>query len=370
MNKVRSFLDEIGLSLEKTALPKNIKSIPPEELHFELTFNCNADCVMCNVSKLKKDQEELNFEEIQGLLDSSKLLDDIKYVIFSGGEPWLKKDFIKLVCLVKEKYKNAQINILSNLLDKELAVENLKKIDAACGLNRISVGSSLDGIDKAHDRVRGVKGGFSKLNETISAIKKNFPKLNYSFNFTLSPANYDQLLPVFKWGVKNDCHVSFQVVVQKKETEQLFWKKEEIDAVDEQLDEIIRIMSDAVEVKTGFELLTNEGLLSRMLSLHYIGKYIGNPKRFFPNCVCGEKFAVVNPYGDLYFCPVNKDMVFGNVRKDSFDELWQSNEADKIRGYLNRKKCKCWLTCAYGFMISDALSTGKTKYIKEKFSAK
>jgi len=369
MNKVRSFLDELGLSLEKTALPRDVKSPAPQELHFELTFNCNADCIMCNVASLKKNEPELDIDEIRGLLDDSRLLDNIKYVIFSGGEPWLKKDFVRLVCLVKEKYGDAQIHILSNLLDRDLAVKSIQGIKDACGLERISIGSSLDGINQAHDRMRGVKDGFIKLNKTITALKELFPGLNFSFNFTLSPANYDQLLPVFNWSAENNYHVSFQVVVQKKETEQLSWKADQLDAVDAQLDEMIRVMCEAVGVKNGIELLPNEGLLSRMLSLHYIGKYIRYPRRYFPNCVCGEKFAVVNPYGELYFCPVNKDMVFGNIKKGRFDELWGGREAGKVRDFLNRRTCSCWLTCAYGFMIGDALSAGKMKYVKERFSA-
>ena len=132
------------------------------------------------------------------------------------------------------------------------------------------------------------------------------------------------------------------------------------------------ILSDLARMPDGneisaCELISNEGLLSLMLSLHYIGIYIRNPKRYFPNCICGEKYAMINPNGDLYFCPVNKEWIAGNIGKDKFDNLWNSPAANEIRNKFNSKACHCWLTCTNGPMLEDALNTGRDKYIEELF---
>jgi MoaA/NifB/PqqE/SkfB family radical SAM enzyme len=83
--------------------------------------------------------------------------------------------------------------------------------------------------------------------------------------------------------------------------------------------------------------LTNEGLTSQFLSLYYIIKYIDNQKRYFPNCPCGEKYAMINPFGEVYFCPVLKNKFAGDLRKDSFDVLWNSKQANDIRHFFNSK---------------------------------
>ena len=97
------------------------------------------------------------------------------------------------------------------------------------------------------------------------------------------------------------------------------------------------------------------------MSVHYIEKYVLERKRFFHNCPCGEKYAMLDPYGNLYFCPVHKDLVAGNIMKDGFDALWVSKQAEEIRNFFNKKTCHCWLTCTNGSMIGDAINTGIEK---------
>ncbi|MHB9154493.1 MAG: radical SAM protein [Endomicrobiales bacterium] len=364
MNDLRRFLERYGSFLQANAVPQEVAAMPPRELHLELTYRCNTACVMCNLRYLEKKGEELTAEEIARMVEGSTLLRFISFVVLSGGEAWLREDLAVLVKYFKDRFPQGNILILSNLSDPALAVENLEKIKKEAGLDRVSVGSSLDGLGQAHDRMRGRAGSFEALKRSLETLREKYPEIFFSLNFTLTPDNVAQMLPVFNWCRENRYHISYQVMVQKKETRRFEWDAAQFETVEAQIDEIIaRTCADA-GITDSFEsrLLANEGLLSLLLSYHYIPRYLKERKRYFPNCPCGEKYAMLDPSGNLYFCPVHKDRIAGSVRDRRFDELWLSGETGAIRRFFNEKKCHCWLTCTNGFMLGSAMASSRGKY--------
>ena len=360
MNEIRTFLEEYGQRIEGAAVSRPVSAMPPRELHLELTYRCNTACIMCNLRHLKA-ENELSADEIARVVSGSQLLSFLTYIVLSGGEPWLREDIVDIVRFFKGQYPRANILVLSNLTDTDLALGALSRIASRAGLDRVSLGSSIDGIGDAYDRIRGKKGGFDALQRTLEAIRREFPQLYFSLNFTLTPENCDQMLPVFGWCRDRRYHVSYQVMVQKQETRRFVWEKAHHAEVDRQLDGIVeRIISEEGMAESYREkLMANPGLLSLLLSYHYISKYVREPRRFFPECPCGEKYAMLDPSGNLYFCPVHKTRIAGNVRELPFDKLWRSKEADEIRSFFNRKACHCWLTCTNGTMLGSALADGR-----------
>lgn len=75
MKELKDFIYRFGEFIEKTVPSRDISCIAPEELHFELTYNCNTDCVMCNLKYLKdKTKKEMTFDEIKKFVQQSKYL--------------------------------------------------------------------------------------------------------------------------------------------------------------------------------------------------------------------------------------------------------------------------------------------------------
>lgn len=362
MNKIREFLERYGEELRKKAVGRDVANMPPSELHLELTYRCNTACVMCNLRYLNNDVE-LSVREISRFVEGSKLLGFLDFIVLSGGEPWLRDDFAGIVGFFRKRYPETNILMLSNLSDTGLALGTLAKLERETGLERLSIGSSIDGIGEAHDRVRGKPGCFESLRRTLSALREKYPGVYCSLNFTLTPENSEQMLPVFNWCGDNGYHVSFQVMVQKKETEQFSWSGEQYAAVDRQVDGIIERTCTENGITENYDekLRANPGLLSLLLSYHYIPRYLKTRERLFPACPCGEKFAMISPSGDLYFCPVHKDLIAGNVAREGFDALWLSRKAETMREFFNRRKCHCWLTCTNGHMLGSAMADAKKK---------
>lgn len=371
MNKLRQFIDKCGGILEAGAVKKERAACAPEELHIELTYRCNTSCIMCNLRYINKPENEPDTARWIEVIKNSKLLKGVRFIVLSGGEPWLKEGFVEFVAALRANYPGISILILSNLIDAELALGGILKIKKAVGLGNISLGSSIDGIGDHHDRIRNKNGSFELFSNTLERVKKEYPELHFTLNFTLTPENCGQMVAVYDWCAERSYHVSFQVMVQKKETKKFEWKKEHLDIISAQLDELTDKMAPGFEpgAKNAMALITNEGLFSLITSIHYIEKYVRSQRRFFPNCPCGSKYAMLDPYGNLYFCPVHKSLVAGNVFKDGFDALWNSQKAGEISCYFAKRECDCWLTCTNGYMIGDAIRASKDRLVKECLAA-
>ncbi|HLD29945.1 MAG TPA: radical SAM protein, partial [bacterium] len=319
--KTRAFLDKLGSVMEKSAAPRNLELLPPKELHIELTYRCTADCLMCDLKHLKTVQrgEEISLKEIKKSVEEAASLKDLDFIVLSGGEPWLREDLSGIVRFFKKRYPAAKILILSNLMDTELALSKIKEIEKISGLGNLCIGTSIDGIGAVHDRIRGRKGAFESLNATAAVLRTKYPSLFPVFNMTLLPENSDQLFEVYRWAQEHGIAVSSQVMVQKKSTKKFRWGGEHVKNIDEDINRIISDIYKRRKVKKFSRdfFWNNLDVVFFLLGLHYTVKYISSPRRFFPNCPCGEKFAMLSPGGDLYFCPVHKDRAAGNLREKS-----------------------------------------------------
>ena len=75
-------------------------------MDLELTARCNNNCTHCYINLPEKDKNakdlELSFDKICALIDEAQVL-GVLWVTLSGGEPLLRKDFIKIYRYLKEK---------------------------------------------------------------------------------------------------------------------------------------------------------------------------------------------------------------------------------------------------------------------------
>ena len=86
-------------------------------------------------------------------------------------------------------------------------------------------------------------------------------------------------------------------------------------------------------------------------------KYHRNPHRVFPACAAGSEFVTISPLGEVYFCPPLKRTTVGDLRKEPFDKIWTSQNARKLRRWISKGKCHCWLNCTVFPNVRRALLT-------------
>jgi len=355
----------------KSSLPPTADPIRDlEELHFELTYQCNQKCVMCNIwnryklnPSLKK--EELSFNEIKRFVENSEYLKKIKLVIFSGGEPFLRDDIVDLCGYFSKRYPNLSLGILSNLFNTRLTMEKLQEINDLYHPFDLWIGSSLDGLNDKHDGIRGVDGAFNALTKTMQAIGSKFPNVRVCLNFTLTTRNYGELLPAFRFAKDLGMDFSAQFAVPWENAERYSWDSRILSEVEDSVDVILRELVEDHEEKGIVQKALESadvGLLSKLYYWKGLTLYQKNPCRFFKRCVAGAKFAVFSPNGDLYFCPILKDRIVGNIRDFNyyFDTLWISNAGNKIREFINGGNCHCWLNCTVYPNAGEAIRYAQT----------
>ena len=90
-------------ALAKAAFKANLGRLEfPFKLTFCLTFWCNYRCETCNIWKMKP-RDELRLEEIREFFKRSP---GFSWVDLTGGEVWLRKDFVDICEALTTSCKN------------------------------------------------------------------------------------------------------------------------------------------------------------------------------------------------------------------------------------------------------------------------
>jgi len=152
------------------------------------TRQCNLKCVHCYAhAKSSAQENELTTQE------GKRLIDDLAQfgapvVLFSGGEPLVRKDLPELAEYAVQKGMRAVISTNGTLITRDTA-DTLKSI----GLSY--VGISLDGMEQINDRFRGVKGAFNAALEGIENCKAAGIKVG--LRFTINKRNVQDIPAIF-----------------------------------------------------------------------------------------------------------------------------------------------------------------------------
>ncbi|HSV48700.1 MAG TPA: radical SAM protein, partial [Candidatus Acidoferrales bacterium] len=154
----------LELLLRQKLLGQGLKGEPntPLIVSYAVTRACNLRCLHCHVSAREAMANELNLKEAIAAIDEMKSL-GTQAVIFSGGEPLLRKDF------VLELIQHCDdIGIIPAMLSNGLLMTPQTALQLQeAGLK--AVGLPIDSVvPEKHDRLRNLEGTFNK---TVEAIK-------------------------------------------------------------------------------------------------------------------------------------------------------------------------------------------------------
>ncbi|MBU4345025.1 MAG: 12,18-didecarboxysiroheme deacetylase [Desulfobacteraceae bacterium] len=156
---------------------------------WNITRRCNLKCVHCYAHA-----KDLSFKNELSTKEGKILLDDlaqfgVPVILFSGGEPTIRKDLPELAAYAVSKGMRAVISTNGTLITQKMA-RVLKDI----GLSY--VGISIDGMEEINDRFRGVKGAFKAALEGIKNCKDAGIKVG--LRFTINKFNADEIPKIFE----------------------------------------------------------------------------------------------------------------------------------------------------------------------------
>jgi len=342
---------------------------PLRELHLELTHRCNLRCAMCHHWEMPlRDpasiKREMGLEGISRLIEGSKLLQGVEVVVVTGGEPWLRPDIDDILDYLSRALPKARLGVLTNFANPKILRRHLSEARRR-GVKNLWLGTSLDGLERTHDAIRGVPGAFRGLMESAEMVLREFPRLDFSFNFTITPGNHDELWAAYQHVKAMGLWFGAQMVVDHQgfaAPRKPEWTETMLTRVEEQIDGVIldlcRDGGAARRLLEGTEG-RSRWLWSRVLYWRYLKLYARRPERFFKDCQAGRRYAMFGPEGELFFCPVNKHRTVGSASAASFDELWTGENAESERRFVESRRCDCWLNCIANPVLDRVLEAGR-----------
>lgn len=300
----------------------------PTDAIIAVTYKCNSRCIMCDI------WQKPSCEEIEPQV-YAKLPSSLRIINVSGGEPFLRKDLPELISVLNETCNKARLGISTNGLLTDRIKEHMEKI-ISLGIKNVSVNISIHGIGEFHDMIEGVKGAFEKAINTAHALKEIGVK-DLGIACTATNHNINQLSKVIELARELNVQYTFCGTAHSSE---LMFKltKDPINDLEELHNQLEKLTKDHLK-----SFYPRDWFRAYIDSGNYY--YAKTGKRKIP-CGAGTDFFFMTPSGDIH--PDNiLNWNFGNIKNQSFNEVWCSKNADEFRNKVNIYNCPnpCWMLC-------------------------
>ena len=164
----------------------------PLSVSIEVTKRCNARCDFCDYWKISDRDEMTDFTDVVRRFDPL-------VVVFTGGEPMLRRDLVPLVKQIKELPGFRYITVLTH--GGFLTEQKIRELVAA-GVNQINI--SMNYPDARQDQERGIPGLFERLERTIPKMVAEGVNV-FTFASMLMVDNMHDAEPLIRlaheWGI-------------------------------------------------------------------------------------------------------------------------------------------------------------------------
>ena len=360
--------DALRYGRKSSELPSHLLQFSKDKrpvVVWNITRRCNLKCIHCYAQA--KDQafdNELTTDEGKNLIDDLSQY-KVPVLLLSGGEPTIREDLPDLAAYAIEKGMRAVISTNGTLITQQMA-RVLKDI----GLSY--VGISLDGMEKIHDRFRGVKGAFRAALEGIKNCQDAGIKVG--LRFTINKFNVDEIENIFKLLEDMDIpRACFYHLVYAGRGSKLVEEDLTHDETRKAVDLIMDLTKKLHDKGKEKEILTVDN--------HADGPYLylrllkEDPKRaaevlellkMNEGNNSGRGIGCISWDGEVYADQFWRHHSFGNVQKRPFSEIWTDTSEPLMKKLKEKKKyvkgrcAKCrWLdVCAGNFRVRAEAVTG------------
>jgi radical SAM protein with 4Fe4S-binding SPASM domain len=334
---------------------------------WNITRACNLKCVHCyNDSTSQPAEDELSTQEAKEVLQGLAGF-GVPSVLFSGGEPLLRKDLFELLGYARELGLRTVISTNGTLITADVA-KQIKEQEVSY------VGISLDGMDQINDEFRGVAGAFDKAVKGIkncqdtgirvglrlTLTRRNIQDLQRLFDFFeaegIERACFYHLVPSGRGGAIADEGLSHsqsreavETILAKTKGLKESGRKTDILTVDNHVDGVYLYLKllkeDPGRAADVWKLLTWNGG-----GLYSSGVGIG----------CIDFHGKVHP--DQFWWHYD----LGDVRERTFSQIWVDTSDPLLRGLKNRRTyikgrcrlCKFFDACGGSLRVRADLHFG------------
>lgn len=301
------------------------------------TRKCNLACVHCYSNSANKDYEgELTTPQAKKMiLDLEEF--NVPVLLFSGGEPFLRKDLFELNDFAHQHHIRTVISTNGTLITKEIA----RKIKD----NKFDyIGVSLDGINERNDKFRGKIGAF---NQALSGIRSLVEvKQKVGLRFTITRHNYPDIKDIFRL-VEDEAidRVCFYHLVYSgrgaQMTEDDLPRQQMRECVDSICDWAMSMHSRGMKK----EVLTVDNHADAIYL--YLRSQEKDPQKarkilelleYNKGNASGIAISNVDNQGNVHADQFWQSYTFGNVKERKFGQIWMDTSDPVMAGLKNRTK--------------------------------
>ncbi len=350
---------------QRMAVQKTAKDRKPIVV-WNLTRTCNLKCVHCYTdSDAVKYPDELSTEHAKAVLDD---LADYKVpaVLFSGGEPLVRKDLFELAEYARSKDLHVVASTNGTLIDR-MTAQRFKDLQFAY------IGISLDSaIPEKHDEFRGMTGAFKKTMEGFRHCTAVGQKVGLRLTLTRHTAqDLDRIFDFIEnEGIDRACFYHLCPSGRGKNLAML--TSEQSRAA---IDTILARTRDFSERGKRIEILTVDNhcdgphlYLKMKAEGHPRAQQVLDMMRWNGGgrYSSGVGIANIDFHGNVHADQFSMYRSFGNVKQRKFSEIWQDTSNAIMAGLKDRLPlitgrcagCRFFDFCGGSLRARAEISTG------------
>ncbi|MBI4403457.1 MAG: radical SAM protein [Deltaproteobacteria bacterium] len=314
----------------------------PSEIILTVTASCNHRCEMCYYHhSLNQKKTELSIDEYRSL---SNNLGEVRYLLISGGEPFLRQDLREIISIFYADNQTRNVFIPTNGSDPKRLCRVVRTILDTMPELALSMMLSLEGLEADHDRIHGKSGAFASTIESITELNflrvEQLSKGKMGFGIFLNSVvftqNISQIVPLME-------HIKGRVWVDMHTFSPMrgIGRTTRCTPPDgAQFEGLIRLAKPYFDY---YLKRKGDGYTKALSDRYALWLRLLEGKKLERPCQAGNCIGVIEPDGGVRLCELT--VPIGNLREVGFDfqRLWRSQEAESLRESL--KKCSCTHAC-------------------------
>ncbi len=284
--------------------------IRPLAAHVKLTENCQARCISCDYWKSRW-KDGISTDRAVALVNEIGEL-GIGSLRFTGGEPFVRKDFFDVLRRAKTDNFRKIIVQTNGLL--------LKRFQDRVNDSPIThVNVSVDGMRATNDRIRGVQGYFDLAVEGIRSLRGK----RAAFSVTLNGLSAHELRDLAAVARDLGAGIEFNIL-----SKSLFFLANS---------DIATMWPDSASAGE-IEAFVRDVMKRPGYEVDYIRKYYGHEAVDEPPCVLGYLQVFVLSNGDVLTGCYPLPPV-GNILESSLREVLESDAYTRQAKAMLRREC-------------------------------
>ncbi len=356
--------DALRYERDSSKLPSHLLQFSKDKkpvVVWNMGRRCNLKCIHCYAQS-----RDIEYKDELTTQQGKELIDDLAQfgspvILFSGGEPTMRKDLPELAMHARDKGMRAVISTNGTLIDEKMA-----KVLKDIGLSYVGV--SLDGMRETNDMFRGVPGAYDAALQGMRNCKKEGIKVG--LRFTINKRNAQDIPAIFdlleKEGIPRVCF--YHLVYAGRGS-----KLVEEDLSHEESRRVVDLIMDRTKE------MHDKGFPMEVLTVdnHCDGPYVyfrlleEDPERaaevyellmMNQGNSTGIGIGCVSWDGSVHADQFWRHYSFGNVKERPFSEIWMDTSDELMAGLKDRKalikanadrcaKCKWLDICNANFRV-------------------